>query len=79
MPLKQLLPYPSIDIEEVKLLDAGAYTVKTLTAQKSFEVVFSSLFAGEFRDILLEMELPASGSTDATENKKTRKKQKNVR
>lgn len=47
-----------------KQTHAGAYRVNTLSAGKSIEVVFTSLFAGEFRDILLEMKLPASPATD---------------
>jgi Mg-chelatase subunit ChlD len=46
----------------IKKVHAGAYPVRTLVPGKSYEVSFSSLFAGEARDLLLEVSLPASSA-----------------
>lgn len=49
----------------IKAVHAGSYPVLTRVAGKSYEITFSSMFAGEFRDILVEMSLPASPDTSA--------------
>lgn len=53
---------PEASGNSVKKVHAGAYPVRTLVPGKSYEVSFSSLFAGEARDLLLEMSLPASSA-----------------